>query len=121
MMPRSGQLPEIFRTENALRTVAAFNTHEHHSKRQYGGTFHLTFGELASRVAETGVDDRGLGRYAWTKFEGRHGHVARIISIYVPCCTGRSGGELTVMNQHRRYFDQERLPSCPREILLADI
>jgi hypothetical protein len=101
-MPRSGQLPEIFRTENALRTVAAFNTHENDSRRQYGGTFHLTFGELASRVVEVGTDESGLGRFAWTRFEGRHGHSARIVSIYVHCYTPRTGGLLTVMNQHRR-------------------
>jgi hypothetical protein len=66
-MPRSGRLPELFRTENALRAVAGYNTHENFSRRQYGGTFQLTFDSLAARVVDTGIDDRGLGRYAWTK------------------------------------------------------
>jgi hypothetical protein len=79
LMPRSGCLHELFRTENALRAVAGYNTHENFSRRQYGGTFQLTFGSLAARVVDTGVDDRGLGRYAWTKFQGRNGHVARIV------------------------------------------
>ena len=121
LMPRSGILPEIFRTENALLTVAAFNTHENFSRRQYGGTFQLTFGELAARVVDTGVDDRNLGRYAWTKFQGRTGHVARIISIYVPCKTSRSSGTLTVMNQQRRYLEDQGIQDCPRSILMADI
>jgi hypothetical protein len=121
LMPRSGRLPELFRSENALRTVAAYNTHENFSRRQYGGTFQLTFGELAARVVDTGVDDRNLGRYAWTKFQGRTGHVARIISIYVPCKTSRSSGTLTVMNQQRRYLEDQGIQDCPRSILMADI
>lgn len=32
IMPRSGRLPKIFRTENALRTVAGYNTHENFSR-----------------------------------------------------------------------------------------
>jgi hypothetical protein len=31
LIPCSGSLPEIFRTENALRSVAAFNIHENFS------------------------------------------------------------------------------------------
>ena len=121
LMPPSGRLPEIFRTENALRTVAAYNTNENIERRQYGGTFQLTFGELASRVVDTGVDDSGLGRFAWTKFQGRNGHVARLVSVYVPCYTARSGGELTVMNQQRRYFEDRGILTCPRVILLQDL
>jgi hypothetical protein len=121
LMPRSGSLPEIFWSENALRTVAAYNTHENFSRRQYGGTFHLTFGALAARVVDTGVDDSNLGRYAWTKFQGRNGHIARIVSVYVPCRSSRSSGDLTVMNQHRRYFENNGRLECPRTILLEDL
>jgi hypothetical protein len=107
--------------ENALRTVAGYNTHENFSWRQYSGTFQLTFGALAARVVDTGVDDRQLGRYAWTKFQGRNGHVARIVSIYVPCKSSRSSGDLTIMNQHQRYFDAQEISGCPRQLLLDNI
>ena len=56
MMPCSGHLPELFCSENALRTIVAYNTHENFSRHQYGGTFQLTFGALAAHVVETGVD-----------------------------------------------------------------
>lgn len=121
LMPRSGRLAEIFRTENALRTVASYNIHEQFGRRQYGGTFQLTFGALASRVVDTGVDARQLGRYSWTKFQGRNGHVAWIITLYVPCKATHSSGDLTVMNQHRRYFEAQGIMRCPRELLLEDI
>jgi hypothetical protein len=84
LMPCSGSLTKIFRSKNALRTVAAYNTHENFSCRQYGGTFQLTFGALAAKVVETGVDECNLGLFAWTKFKACNGHAARIVSIYVP-------------------------------------
>jgi hypothetical protein len=121
IMPRSGRLQELFCTENALRTVAGYNMHENFSWRQWGGTFQLAFGALAARVVDTGVDDRGLGHYVWTQFQGRNGHVAHIVSIYVPCKASRSSGDLTVMNQHRRYFDANEITGCPRQILLDNI
>jgi hypothetical protein len=121
LMPRSGRLPEMFRSENALRTVAAFNSHENFSRRQFGGTFQLTFGALAARVVETGVDACNLGQFAWTKFQGRNGHVARIVSIYVPCRTSHSSGDLAALNQHRQYYEARDRLECPRSILLQDI
>lgn len=72
-------------------------------------------------MVDTGVDERQLGRYAWTKFQGRHGHVTLIISVYVPCKAHHSSGTLTVINQHRRYFEAQGMTDCPRLTLLADI
>ena len=63
-MPHSGLLPEMFRSENDLRTVAAFNSNESFALKQYGGTFQLTMGQLVARVSDMGVDDRNLGRWA---------------------------------------------------------
>jgi hypothetical protein len=120
-MPHSGSLTKICRSVNALRTVAAYNTHENFNHRQYGGTFQLTFGALAAKVVETGVDEYNLGWFAWLKFKGRNRHTARIVSIYVPCHTGRSSGHLTVMNQHHQCFDDKDRLDCPRTILLEDI
>jgi hypothetical protein len=101
-MPCSVSLTKIFRSENhTLHTVAAHNTYENFNHRQYGGTFQLTFGALAAKVVETGMDECNLGWFAWTKFKGQNGHTARIVSIYVPSLTSRSSRDLTVMNQHR--------------------
>jgi hypothetical protein len=120
-MPREGRLPEWFRSENALRTVASYNTHENFGRRQHGGTFELAFGELAQRVIDTGTDSRGLGRYSWMLLRGRSGHRARLITIYVPCKSSRFG-QSTVMAQHRRHFAPQGLSHlCPRQILLDDL
>ena len=108
----------MFRSENDLRSVAAFNSNESFALKQYGGTFQLTMGQLAARVADTGVDDRNLGRWAWTQFKGRHGHSTHIVSVYVPCC---STGEETVYKQQSRHLRQHRIMECPRTVLLRDL
>jgi hypothetical protein len=40
-MPFSGRLPEMFRTENTLRTIAGYNTHENFGRQQYVERFNL--------------------------------------------------------------------------------
>ena len=60
-MPHSGQLPEMFRSENDLRLVVAFNSNESFALRQFGGTFQLMMGQLAARIMETGMDNCNLG------------------------------------------------------------
>jgi hypothetical protein len=47
-MPEEGQLPELFHSENAIRTVASYNTFENWGRKQQGGTFGLAFGQLNS-------------------------------------------------------------------------
>jgi hypothetical protein len=76
---------------------------------------------MASCVTDLGTDDRQLGRFAWTKLQGRHGNVARLISVYVPCLSSRSSGDLTVINQHRRYCASHNIDVCPRQLLLDDL
>jgi hypothetical protein len=75
-------------------------------------------GQLASRVADKGVDDRNLGRWAWTQFKGQHGHSTCIVSVYVPC---HSEGEETVYKQHRRHLHGNGIMECPRHILLREL
>jgi hypothetical protein len=117
-MPPSGRLPEIFRSENDLRTVVAFNLNESFGLRQYGGTFQLTMGQMAAHVRDKGVDDRNLGRWAWTRLSGCNGHLTRIFLAYVPC---QSTGEETVYRQHARYLRWQGILTCPRQVLLQDL
>jgi hypothetical protein len=108
-MPWAGRLPELFRSENELRTVAAYNSNESFGLKQFGGTFHLSMGQIAPYVAETGVDDRNLGRWAWSQFKGRNGHSTQIVSVYVPC---RSMGEEMVYKQHSRHLRKNGIHDC---------
>ena len=84
-MPTDGWLLKFFHLENALRTVAAYNSHKNYGQKQQGGTFGLAFGQLASVVKNVGVDDTGLGRWSWMLCQGRDGHKVRIVVAYQPC------------------------------------
>jgi hypothetical protein len=106
-MPEAGQLPELFRSENAIQTVASYNKFENWGKLQQGGTFGLAFGLLASKVIEVGSDD--LGRWSWMIFLGKDGHKVRIVVAYqpVPSKATQIG---SVYQQHRR---QQAADGCP--------
>lgn len=105
-MPDEGQLPELFRSENAICTVSSNNTFENFGRRQQGGTFGLAFGQLASRVQDVGGDD--LGRWSWMLFRGRDGHKVRIVVAYQPC-RAKDTQVGMVYQQHKRQLMQAGL------------
>ena len=102
-MPTDGQLPEFFRSENALRMVAAYNLHKNYGRKQQGGTFSLAFGQLASAVKNVGVDNTGLGQWSWMLCQGRDGHKVWIVVAYQPC-PSKATQLGTIWQQHRRYL-----------------
>jgi hypothetical protein len=106
-MPEEGQLLELFRSENAIRTVASYNTFENWGRKQQGGTFGLAFGQLASKVHDMGGDD--LGRWSWMLFRGRDGHKVRVVVAYQPCPL-KDTQIGTVYQQHKR---QQRAEGGP--------
>ena len=103
-MPDEGQLPELFHSENAIRTVSSFNRFENWGRRQQGGTFGLVFGQLASKVRDVGSDD--LGRWSWMLFQGRAGHKVQIIMAYQPVVQ-KATMIGSVYQQHRRHYIAE--------------
>ena len=64
-MPWLGCLDAILRTKNNMNTTAAHNVHHKVNRRQWGGTFPATFGELATWVTEMGKDETRLSRWSW--------------------------------------------------------
>jgi len=120
-MPKDGKLPELFRSENAIRTISANNTHENFGRRQQGGAFGMVFGQLASTIRDVGSDPTGLGRWAWMFAQGRDGHKVRIIVAYQPCVSKLS--QLgTVHTQHRRYLNSHgRKDETPRSAFRKDL
>ena len=90
---------ELFRTENSLRHSFAHNKHEDPGVFQQGGVALLAVSGAASRVFQQGVDESGLGRWAWLLFRGRNGLCTRIYVAYRPT---RSSGNGTVYQQQLR-------------------
>lgn len=103
-MPWDGQLSSWFRSCEALRTVSGYNTHEAtlSERRQFGGTFGLTFGPIASRIASSGLDTSGLGRWSWFRFSSRDTTFTRVVVAYRPVKQSRSQLLSTYM-QHSRF------------------
>jgi hypothetical protein len=81
-LPNEGQLPELFRSENAIHTVASFNRFENYGRKQQGGTFGLAFSQLTSKVRDVGSNN--LERWSWMLFQGREGHKVCIVTAYQP-------------------------------------
>ena len=80
----------------------------------------ITTDEAVNRLRDSGKDSTGLGRWVWMRFQGRNGHVTRVVSIYRPC--NGNNGAASVHAQHVRYLKgvQERDRS-PREALYEDL
>ncbi len=120
-IPPYHRLHEIFRSENALRCIAAHNKHSNdHNFRQQGGTMSMTMGEMASRHHTSGKDATGLGRWVWQLFKGKNNITTRIYTAYRPCKTHPKQLK-TVYNLQRAYFRDKGIDRCPRELFLEDL
>jgi len=52
------------------------------SSHQFGGTTIFSINQTAHRVLEKGWDTVALGRWTWTKYQGRKGQTLRVIAGY---------------------------------------
>lgn len=122
-LPPGCNLRSLLRTNRPLVTAPAHNTRGHSGRRQWGGTFVAAFDQTVEYVAETGKDCSGLGRWAWIKFIGKDGHVARVVSAYRPNRTSDPTKHDTVYNQHRQYWSTQatRRETCPLVLFDSDL
>eukprot|EP00978_Attheya_sp_CCMP212_P038271 scaffold188048_cov66-Attheya_sp.AAC.2 len=74
----------------------------------------MTFDQVATKVAETGTDPTGLGRWCSILFKGKNSHKCRVITAYQPVKQGKQGHFSSVYAQHRRYFRKKHEFRCPR-------
>jgi len=86
--------------------------------RTYGSTALFSINKAAHRVTSKGQDETGLGRWCWTKYQGRGGHALRIIIAYRP---NPPGGPYTVYAQQNTYFQSIKKNICPRTSFLIDL
>jgi hypothetical protein len=52
------------------------------SSFQPGGAAVISIEDTSHRVIESGQDSTGLGRWAWTKYRGKHNVTLRMVSVY---------------------------------------
>ena len=101
------------------RVAASYNIRDKFPKRaQQGGVAQITKGKLSHQIIETGRDPRGLGRWTWQRFRGKHDTTTRIISAYRPCL---GTGATTVYQQHVRALTADTIHVCPRKQFWDDL
>ena len=90
-----GRIEPAFRM-GEVKVTTAYNRHfapEHpRAKRCYGGTATITSFELAPYACGSGIDETGMGRWAWSRIQGRDGTRATFYSVY-RCCNNKTGSE----------------------------
>jgi hypothetical protein len=83
---------------------------------QYGGTAIFSINQAAHRAIEK--DKSGLGRWTWTKYQGKKGQTLRVIAGYRP---NPPQGPHTVYAQQNAFFHSIRRDICPRRAFLDDL
>ena len=119
-LPFADRLQErLFGWFERLHINFAFTSKERAKERyQSGGTALFARNELASRALFSGRDPRGLGRWVWTRFQGKHNITLRVCFAYRPC---RSAGPTSAYQQHRRALLEEDIDICPRTSFFVDL
>jgi Reverse transcriptase (RNA-dependent DNA polymerase) len=89
------------------------------SPRQYGGVVLCSVNDGAARMVEHGKDKTGLGRWAWTKYQGKDGHAVRVVIAYR--CNKATAFAGAVYNQQKAYFEANDDDRNPREAFWEDL
>ena len=86
---------------------------------QPGGVSQWSIGKAAHRVMTTGKDETGLGRWAWTRYQGSQNITLRVITAYRPVANKK--GPLSVWNQQKTFFDKTNREGNPRDLFTIDL
>ena len=86
---------------------------------QPGGTAIMSIGQVSSRVIESGKDKSGMGRWTWTRYQGKNEQTIRIAVAYRP--NKSTGGPMTVHAQQRRHLLNRSDDDDPRERFWGDL
>ena len=100
-------------------SVKAFNKQDViPTLHQPGGCMITSANSVKRKIMGCGADTRLLGRWAWTRYQGKHELSLRVITAYRP---GTTAGAHTVFSQQRSYFDNLDDERHPRESMLQEL
>jgi hypothetical protein len=95
------------------KTITATSAH------QVGGVAQCSVNDGAARVVSHGQDGTGLGRWAWTQYQGKDGHSLRVVTAYR--CNRSSSHAGSVYNQQKAYLEAHDDDRNPREAFWEDL
>ena len=100
-------------------SIKSYNKQDVISKAiQPGGCMTTSVNKAKRKVIGNGVDFRGLGRWAWTRFRGKQEVTLRVVTAYRP---GSNAGAHTVYSQQKSYFDDRDIEGQPKDIMLDEL
>ena len=103
-----------------LSISTAHNTNEKLHRYQPGGCSMIPFDQFAYRVASSGSDRFGLGRWTWQLIRGKTINT-RVITAYRPCLSNRDDSNTAYAQQKRYFHFVAREEICPRQAFLRDL
>ena len=102
------------------KCVHAYNSNEHNTIKQQGGTCVTIMEKYGEYVKEMGKDPSSLGRWSWIKVKGNNDITTIIISAYLPC-RSRKTSMLSTYAQQKRYWAIQGIDTCPRAKAREDL
>ena len=107
-----------------LSINTAYNTNDVNISKRYqpGGVASFTTNKLAYKIfgKNNGQDESNLGRWVWTKYQGKDGKILRVVTVYRPVKTG-GGGSQSTYKQHLRWLVKNKDDRDPRTALMEDL
>jgi hypothetical protein len=86
---------------------------------QFGGVAICSVNDGAAQVVSSGQDGTGLGRWAWTQYQGKDGNSLRVVTAYR--CNRPSAYAGSVYHQQKAYFEEHDDDRNPREAFWEDL
>ena len=87
----------------------------------HGGTGIISVDDAACRVKGIGRDPSGMGRWCFTRYQGKGGRATRFYSAYRPCKSVSYSAGVTVYNQQIAAMVAADDLRCPRLAFMEDL
>ncbi len=110
----------MFGAGSKMHSVVAHNINEHVRINQFGRCAIMAMGTFAPKLADSGVDSTGLGRWCWICV-GSGSKKTQIVMAYQPCNSGNTTTRNTVNDQHSQYFQALGDARSPWTIFYEDL
>ena len=77
--------------------------------------------QAANSHVESGKDPTGLGRWTWTRHQGKGNIYLKVYTAYRTCSPTSTLGSSTIHRQQQRYLDKHHDTRTPRTAFLEDL
>ena len=104
-----------------IRDSVAHNKHDRKHRHYYGGCATIGINQVTHRVAGSGADERGLGRWSWLLLKGKNNRTVRIVTTYQPHINKNALQPGTAYSQHRQHLLQQGIETCPVELYREEL